>query len=105
MMNENAMTKVSIAELRRKVNGKRAKFIASGVGNHVPFDKISEILETQQNLPYSTITFNTVDMLRKLEDGEISHCCLKGVEAFINDNGFAIVSPWGTRVNVMVYQF
>ena len=99
------MKKISIAEIKRQVNGKRAKFIASGVWDYVPFDKISEILETQQNQPYSTITFNTVDMLRTLEDGEISHCCLKGAEAFMNDNGFAIVTPWGTRVNVMVYQF
>ena len=104
-MNENAMTKVSIAEFKRQFNGKRVKFIANSIGDQVPFDKISEILGTQQNQPYSTITFNTVDMLRTLEDGEISHCCLKGVEAFMNDNGFAIVSPWGTRVNVMVYQF
>ena len=99
------MKKISIAEIKRQVNGKRVKFITNGVCSQVPFDKISEILETQQNRPYSRVTFNTVDMLRTLEDGEISHCCLKGVEAFMNDNGFAIVTPWGTRVNVMVYQF
>ena len=99
------MTKISIAELKRQVNGKRVKFIANGVCNQVPFDKISEMLEEQHNKPYSRITFNTVDMLRTLEDGEISHCSIKGVEAFMNDNGFAIVSPWGARLNVMVYQF
>ena len=99
------MTKVSIAEFKRQFNGKRVKFIANNIGTEVPFDKISEILEVPQDQPYSTITFNTVDMLRTLEDGEISHCCIKGVEAYMNDNGFVIVSPWGTRVNVMVYQF
>ena len=105
MMNENAMKKISIAEIKRQVNGKRVKFITNGVCNKVPFDKISEILETQQNQPYSRVTFNTVDMLRTLEDGEISHCRIKGAEAFMNDNGFAIVTQWGTHVNVMVYQF
>ena len=99
------MKKVSIAEFKRQFHGKRVKFIANFIGTEVPFDKINKVLEVQQDQPYSTITFNTVDMLRKLEDGEISHCCIKGVEAFMNDNGFAIVSPWGTRVNVMVYQF
>ena len=99
------MKKISIAELKRQVNGKRVKFVANGVCNQVPFDKISEMLEEQQDKPYSMVTFNTVDMLRTLEDGEISHCGLKGCKVFMNDNGFAIVSPWGTRVNVMVYQF
>ena len=99
------MKKISIAELKRQVNGKRVKFVTNGVCNQVPFDKISEILEKQQDMPYSIVKFNTVDMLRMLEDGEISHCCIKGVEAFMNNNGFAIVSPWGTRINVMVYQF
>ena len=99
------MKKISIAELKRQVNGKRVKFVANGVSNQVPFDKISEMLEEKQDKPYSAVTFNTVDMLRTLEDGEISHCCIKGVEAFMDDNGFAIVSPWGTQVNVMVYQF
>ena len=99
------MTKISIAELKRLVNGKRVKFIANGVVDQIPFNRISEILETQQDQPYSTITFNTVDMLRTLEDGEISHCCLKGLKAFMSDKGFALVSPWGTRVNVLVYQF
>ena len=99
------MEKISIAELKRQVNGKRVKFVTNGVCNQVPFDKISEILEKQQDMPYSIVRFNTVDMLRMLEDGEISHCCIKGVEAFMNNNGFAIVSPWGTRINVMVYQF
>ena len=99
------MTKISIAELKRQVNSKRVKFIANSIGDQVPFDKISEILDMPQDQPYSTITFNTVDMLRKLEDGEISHCCIKGVEAFMNNNGFVIVSPWGTQTNVMVYQF
>ena len=99
------MKKISIAELKRQVNGKRVKFVANGVCNQVPFDKISEMLEEQQDKPYSMVTFNTVDMLRTLEDGEISHCGLKGGKVFMNDNGFAIVSPWGTRLNVMVYQF
>ena len=99
------MKKVSIAEFKRQFHGKRVKFIANFIGTEVPFDKISEILETQQNQPYSIVKFNTVDMLRTLEDGEISHCCLKGVEAFMNNNGFVIVSPWGTQTNVMVYQF
>lgn len=99
------MKKNSIAELKRQVNGKRVKFVTNGVCNQVPFDKISEILEKQQDMPYSIVRFNTVDMLRTLEDGEISHCCIKGVEAFMNNNGFAIVSPWGMRINVMVYQF
>ena len=98
------MTKVSIAEFKRQFNGKRVKFIANSIGYQVPFDKISKILEVPQDQPYSTITFNTVDMLR-MEDGEISHCCLKGREAFMNDKGFIIVAPWGTQVNVMVYQF
>ena len=71
----------------------------------MPFDKINKALETQQDQPYSTITFNTVDMLRTLEDGEISHCGLKECKAFMDDKGFVIVSPWGTQVNVMVYQF
>ena len=99
------MTKISIAEFKRLANGKRVKFIANGIGAEVPFDKISEILETQQDQPYSTITFNTVDMLRTLEDGEISHCGLKGCKVFISDKGFVIVSPWGKHVNIMVYQF
>lgn len=98
------MKNVSIAEFKRLVNGKRVKFIANNIGTEVPFDKISKALETQQDQPYSTITFNTVDMLR-MEDGEISHCCLKGRKAFMNDKGFIIVAPWGTQVNVMVYQF
>ena len=99
------MTKISIAELKRQVNSKRVKFIANSIGNHVPFDRISVILDTPREQPYSTITFNTVDMLRKLEDGEISHCCINGVEAFMSEKGFVIVAPWGKRVNVMVYQF
>ena len=105
MMNENAMTKVSIAELKRQVNNKRVKFITNSIGTEVPFDKISEILEVPQDQPYSIVKFNTVDMLRTLEDGEISHCRIKGVEAFMNNNGFVIVSPWGAQTNVMVYQF
>ena len=99
------MTKVSIAELKRRANGKRVKFVASNIGTEVPFDKISVILDTPQDRPYSTITFNTVDMLRAMEDGEISHCGLKGCEVFMSDKGFVIVAPWGTQVNVMVYQF
>ena len=71
----------------------------------MPFDKINKALETPQDQPYSTITFNTVDMLRKLENGEISHCGLKECKTFIDDKGFVIVSLWGTQVNVMVYQF
>ena len=101
----NQMTKVSIAEFKRQINGKRARFVARGVVDQIPFDKISEILEAPQDLPYSTITFNTVDMLRTMEDGETSHCSLKGIKAFISDKGFVLVSPWGARVNVMVYQF
>ena len=99
------MKKVSIAEFKRLVNGKRVKFIANNIGTEVPFDKINKALETQQDQPYSIVKFNTVDMLRTLEDGEISHCCIKGVEAFMDDKGFIIVAPWGTQVNVMVYQF
>lgn len=99
------MAKISIAELKRLVNGKRVKFIANFIGDEVPFDKISKVLETQQDQPYSTITFNTVDMLRTMEDGEISYCGLKGRKAFMDDKGFALVSPWGTQVNVLVYQF
>ena len=99
------MKKVSIAEFKRLVNGKRVKFIANNIGTEVPFDKISKALETQQGQPYSIVKFNTVDMLRTLEDGEISHCGLKGREVFISDKGFVIVAPWGTQVNVMVYQF
>ena len=99
------MKKISIAELKRLVNGRRVKFVANGMSNQVTLDKIIEMLEEQQDKPYSTVRFNTVDMLRTLEDGEISHSCIKDVEAFMDDNGFAIVSPWGTRVNVMVYQF
>ena len=99
------MKKVSIAEFKRQFHGKRVKFIANFIGTEVPFDKISKVLEVQQNQPYSIVKFNTVDMLRTLEDGEISHCCLKGREAFMNDKGFIVVAPWGTQVNVMVYQF
>ena len=98
------MTKISIEQLKRQVNGKCVKFITSSVYNKVPFGKIGEMLEEQHNKPYSRVTFTTVDMLRTLEDG-VSHCRIKGAEAFMNDNGFAIVSSWGTRVNVMVYQF
>lgn len=98
-------SQVSIAELKRLVNGKRAKFVAQGVGDEVPFDKIYEILETSQEQPYSTISFNTVDMLRTTEYGEVSHCGLKGLKAFMSDKGFVLVAPWGTQVNVMVYQF
>ena len=99
------MTKISIAELKRRINGERVKFIASGVVDQIPFNRISEILETQQDQPYSTITFNTVDMLRTMEDGEVSYCRLKGLKAFMSDKGFIMVSPWGTQVNVLVYQF
>ena len=99
------MKKVSIAEFKKLVNGKRVKFIANSIGTEVPFDKISEILEVPQDQPYSTITFNTVDMLRTLEYGEISHCGLKGCKAFMDDKGFIIVALWGMQVNVMVYQF
>ena len=99
------MEKISIAELKRKVNGKRVKFVACGVGDQVPFKKISAILEVQQDKPYSTIGFNTVDMLRTMEDGEISYCRLKGLKAFMNDKGFALVAPWGAQVDIMVYQF
>ena len=99
------MKKVSIAEFKRLVNGKRVKFIANNIGTEVPFDKISKALETQQDQPYSIVKFNTVDMLRTLEDGEISHCGLKECKVFMNNNGFVIVSPWGTQTNVMVYQF
>ena len=99
------ITSVSMAKLKKLVNGKQAKFVAQGVGDEVPFEKIYEILETQQDQPYSTISFNAVDMLRTLEDGEISHCGLKGRKAFMSDKGFVMVAPWGTQVNVMVYQF
>ena len=99
------MKKVSIAEFKRQFHGKRVKFIANFIGTEVPFDKISKVLEVQQERPYSIVKFNTVDMLRTLEDGGISHCGLKGREVFISDKGFVIVAPWGTRVNVMVYQF
>ena len=99
------MKKVSIAEFKRQFHGKRVKFIANFIGDKVPFDKISKVIETQQDQPYSTITFNTVDMLRTLEDGEISYCRLKGLKAFMSDKGFVLVSPWGMQVNVMVYQF
>ena len=99
------MKKVSIAEFKRLVNGKRVKFIANFIGTEVPFDKISKVLEVPQERPYSIVKFNTVDMLRTLEDGEISHCGLKGREVFISDKGFVIVAPWGAQVNVMVYQF
>ena len=99
------MKKVSIAEFKRQFHGKRVKFIANFIGTEVPFDKINKVLEVQQDQLYSIVKFNTVDMLRTLEDGEISHCCIKGVEAFMNNNGFVIVSPWGTQTNVMVYQF
>ena len=99
------MKKISIAELKRQVNGKRVKFITNGVCNQVPFDKIGEMLEVPQDMPYSIVRFNTVDMLRTLENGEISHCCIQGVEAYMDDNGFAIASPWGMRLNVMIYQF
>ena len=99
------MKKVSIAEFKRLVNGKRVKFIANNIGTEVPFDKISKVLEVQQDQPYSIVKFNTVDMLRTLEDGEISHCGLKECKVFMDDKGFIIVAPWGTQVNVMVYQF
>ena len=99
------MKKVSITELKRLINGKRAKFIAQGVVDEVPFDTISEVLEIPQEEPYSTIRFNTVDMLRTLENGEVSHCGLKGIKAFMSDKGFVMVAQWGTRLNVMIYQF
>jgi hypothetical protein len=99
------MEKVSIAEFKRQFHGKRVKFIANFIGTEVPFDKISKVLEVQQDQPYSIVKFNTVDMLRTLEDGEISHCGLKECKTFMDDKGFVIVSPWGTQVNVMVYQF
>ena len=99
------MKKVSIAELKRLVNGKRVKFIANSIGTEVPFDKISEILEAPQDQPYSTISFNTVDMMRTMEDGEVSYCRLKGLKAFMSDKGFVMVAKWGTQVNVLVYQF
>ena len=99
------MKKISIAELKRQVNGERVKFIANGVVDQIPFDRISAMLEQQQDQPYSIVKFNTVDMLRTMENGEISYCRLKGLKAFMSDKGFALVSPWGTQVNVMVYQF
>ena len=99
------MKKVSIAELKRLINGKRVKFIANFIGSEVPFDKISKVLETLQDQPYSIVKFNTVDMMRTMEDGEVSYCRLKGLKAFMSDKGFIIVAPWGTQVNVLVYQF
>ena len=99
------MKKVSIAELKRLINGKRVKFIANFIGSEVPFDKISKVLETLQDQPYSIVKFNTVDMMRTMEDGEVSYCRLKGLKAFMRDKGFIMVAPWGTQVNVMVYQF
>ena len=99
------MKKVSIAELKRLITGRRAKFIMQGVCSQVPFDDIGEMLETQQEEPYSTISFNTVDMLRTLENGEVSHCGLKGTRAFMSDKGFVMIASWGTQLNVMVYQF
>ena len=99
------MKKVSIAELKRLINGRRAKFVVQGVCYQVPFDDIDEMLETQQEEPYSTISFNTVDMLRTLENGDVSHCGLKGTWAYMSDKGFVMIAPWGTRLNVMVYQF
>ncbi len=99
------MEKVSIADLKRKVNGRRVKFVACGVVDQVPFEKINEILNTPQGQPYSTITFNTVDMMRTTEDDETFYCNLKGLKAFMSNKGFVMVAPWGTRLNVMVYQF
>ena len=99
------MKKVSIAELKRLINGTRVKFIANFIGSEVPFDKISKVIETLQDQPYSIVKFNTVDMMRTMEDGEVSYCQLKGLKAFMSDKGFIMVAPWGTQVNVMVYQF
>ena len=99
------MQKISIAELKRQVNGKRVKFLTNIVCKQVPFDNISEVLEVPRAMPYSIVRFNTVDMMRTLENGEISYCCLKGRKAFMNDKGFVMIAPWGEKVNVMIYQF
>ena len=99
------MEKISIAELKRKVNGGRVKFVAYGACDKVPFEKINDILNTPHDKPYSTISFNTVDMMRTMEDGDISYCSLKGLKAFMNNKGFVLVDQGETRLYVMVYQF
>ena len=99
------MDKISIAGLKRKVNGKEVKFLGAGVVDKIPFDIIEKHLNIKHTLETSVISFNSVDMIRTMSNGEKSYARLKGLTAYIDDKGFILVSPWDDRLNVITYQF
>ena len=98
------MKSVTVASIKRDMNGKKVKFLGSYVLPEVPAD-IDEKLKGSYDAPVSVVSFNTVDMLRSTEDGTVSHCSLKGIKAYAGDNGFLITTEWGDQINVMIYQF
>ena len=98
------MKSVAIASIKREINGKRVKFLGSYVLPEVPTD-IDEKLKGSYNVPSSVISFNTVDMLRTADNGEVSHCSLKGTKAYMGNNGFLITTEWNYGINIMIYQF
>ena len=98
------MKSVTVASIKRGMNGKKVKFLGSYVLPEVPAD-IDEKLKGSYDVPVSVISFNTVDMLRTAEDGTVSHCSLKGIKAYAGDNGFLMTTDWNDGVNVMIYQF
>ena len=97
------MKSVTVASIKRGMSGKKVKFLGSYVLPEVPAD-IDEKLKGSYDVPVSVISFNSVDMLRT-ENGEVSHCSLKGIKAYAGDNGFLMTTDWNDGVNVMIYQF
>ena len=98
------MKSVTVASIKRDMNGKKVKFLGAYVLPKVP-DDIDEKLKGSYDVPVSVISFNTVDMLRTEDNGEVSHCGMKGSKAYMGDNGFLITTDWGDQINMMIYQF
>lgn len=103
------MKKTSVAMFKRLVSGRKVKFIAVRIIATAKLaDDLSRVeteLSTPQKVEPTTVTFNTVDMLRELPDGRKSHLGLKGVNVYMNDAGFCVASPWDNNINMCVYQF
>ena len=98
------MKSVTVASIKRGMNGKKVKFLGSYVLPKVPAD-INEKLKGSYDVPVSVISFNTVDLMRTSADGSVSYCRLKGIKAYVGDNGFIMTIDWNDGVNVMIYQF
>ena len=82
------MKSVTVASIKRGMNGKKVKFLGSYVLPKVPAD-INEKLKGSYDVPVSVISFNSVDMLRTEDNGEVNHCSLKGIKAYAGGQWFS----------------